>query len=110
MMNFADRVVEAQRKKRSVVVLGIDPQLGVPHGPGIPPGYTLGRFCCETAEACAASIVAIKLQLAFFEARGIDGMRAFAEVLSTARQLGLLAIADGKRGDIGSTSLAYAEA
>lgn len=109
-MNFADRLVEEQRHKGSVAVLGIDPQLNSSKALGIPRDYTLTRFCCEIVEACAKSVVAVKPQLAFFEARGIDGMRAFVEVLKTARRLGLITIADAKRGDIGSTSEAYAEA
>ncbi len=109
-MNFADRVVEAVRARNSMAVLGVDPQLDTPTSPGVPAGYTLARFCCEIVEACAKSIVAIKPQLAFFEARGLDGMRAFCEVLKTARRLGLITIADAKRGDIGTTSAAYAEA
>jgi orotidine-5'-phosphate decarboxylase len=110
MEHFADRLVEAQRKKESIAVLGVDPQLDSPQAPGIPTGYTLARFCCETIEACARSVVAIKPQLAFFEARGLAGMHALAEVLKVARRLGLITIADAKRGDIGSTSAAYAEA
>ncbi len=109
-MNFADRLAEISRAQRSVAVLGIDPQLDTADNPGVPRGYTLAQFCCETVEACAPSIAAIKPQLAFFEARGLDGMRAFVEVLRTARRLGLITIADAKRGDIGSTSAAYAEA
>ena len=91
-------------------MLGIDPQLDAPGAPGIPQGYTLTRFCCEIVEACARSAIAVKPQLAFYEARGIDGMRAFCEVVKTARRLGLITIADAKRGDIGTTSAAYAEA
>ncbi|MDO8434920.1 MAG: orotidine-5'-phosphate decarboxylase [Candidatus Binatus sp.] len=109
-MNFADRLAESVRAKNSIAVLGVDPQLDTATSAGVPTGYTLARFCCEIVEACAPSIVAIKPQLAFFEARGIDGMRAFCEVLKTARRLGLIAIADAKRGDIGTTSAAYAEA
>jgi orotidine-5'-phosphate decarboxylase len=110
LMSFADRLTEAQRRSNGIAVLGVDPQLDTPDAPGIPAGYTLARFCCETVEACAPHVVAIKPQLAFFEARGIDGMRALAEVLRVARRLGLVTIADAKRGDIGSTSEAYAEA
>lgn len=91
-------------------MLGIDPQLDSVREPGIPAGQTLAQFCCAIVEACAASVVAIKPQLAFFEARGLDGMRALAEVIAFGRRLGLLTIADAKRGDIGSTSAAYAEA
>jgi orotidine-5'-phosphate decarboxylase len=107
---FSERLLEVQRRKRSIAVLGVDPQLDSAKEPGIPPGHTLAQFCCAIVEACAASVVAIKPQLAFFEARGLEGMRALVEVLRTARRLGLLTIADAKRGDIGSTSAAYAEA
>ncbi len=109
-MNFADRLAQASRLKDSVVVLGIDPQLDAPGAPGIPPGYTLTHFCCEIVESCARSAIAVKPQLAFYEARGLEGMRAFCEVVKLARKLGLLTIADAKRGDIGTTSAAYAEA
>src|SRR5262249_30768446 len=109
-MHFGDRLADGSRQKPSVAILGVDPQLDSAATPGIPGGYTLTRFCCETVEACAPSIVGIKPQLAFFEARGIEGLKAFAEVLRTARRLGLISIADAKRGDIGSTSAAYAEA
>jgi orotidine-5'-phosphate decarboxylase len=109
-MNFADRLAQASRVKDSVVVLGIDPQLDAPGAPGVPNGYTLARFCCEIVEACAPSAIAVKPQLAFYEARGLEGMRAFCEVVKLARKLGLITIADAKRGDIGTTSAAYAEA
>ncbi len=109
-MNFADRLAQASRLKDSVVVLGIDPQLDAPGAPGIPSGYTLTSFCCEIVEACAPSAIAVKPQLAFYEARGMEGMRAFCEVVRLARRLGLITIADAKRGDIGTTSAAYAEA
>jgi orotidine-5'-phosphate decarboxylase len=107
---FSERLLEAQRRKHSVAMLGVDPQLDAPGAPGLPAGYTLARFCCAIVEACAGSVCAIKPQLAFFEARGMAGMRALAEVIALARQLGLLTVADAKRGDIGSTSAAYAEA
>jgi orotidine-5'-phosphate decarboxylase len=107
-MNFADQLIDAQCKKNSIAVLGIDPQLDSKQG--LPRGFAIERFCCEIVEACANSVVAIKFQLAFFEARGIDGMRAFSSILKFAKSLGLLTIADAKRGDIGNTSAAYAEA
>lgn len=109
-MEFVEKIVAAQRRKQSIAVLGVDPQLDSRSATGVPPGYTLARFCCEVVEACAQSVVAIKPQLAFFEARGLDGLRALAEVLKVARALDVVTIADAKRGDIGSTSAAYAEA
>jgi orotidine-5'-phosphate decarboxylase len=110
MTELVARIVDAQQAKQSVAILGVDPQLDSAKQPGVPDGYALSRFCCEIVEACATSVVAIKPQLAFFEARGLDGLRALTEVLKLARRLGLITIADAKRGDIGSTSAAYAEA
>ena len=109
-MDFVSRLLAAQSAKKSIAVLGVDPQIDARTSSGIPAGYDLARFCCEVVEACAPFVAAIKPQLAFFEARGLDGMRALVEVLKTARALDLVTIADAKRGDIGSTSAAYAEA
>lgn len=109
-MSFTERLLEAQRSKDTVAILGLDPQLDSSGGSGVPDGYTPARLCCEIIEACAPYVAAIKPQLAFFEARGLDGLRALAETLRFARGLGLITIADAKRGDIGSTSAAYAEA
>jgi orotidine-5'-phosphate decarboxylase len=110
MTSFADRLVSAQIQKRSVAILGVDPQLKGPNGPALPEGYDLRKFCFEIIDACAEHVVAIKAQLAFFEARGVDGMKDLRAVLSHAKNRGLLTIADGKRGDIDSVSAAYAEA
>lgn len=109
-MSFIEKLIDAQRSKGSLAILGVDPQLDSRATPGVPAGYSLARFCCEIVEACAPFVVGVKPQLAFFEARGLDGMRALVEVLRLARSLGLVTIADAKRGDIGSTSAAYAEA
>ncbi len=109
-MNFADRIAEIEQSKQSVLTLGVDPHLEIDGKPGLPEGYSLARFCCEVMEACAQAVVAVKLQLAFFEARGVEGMRALAQVIAWARRLGLVTIADAKRADIASTSAAYAEA
>ena len=52
----------------------------------------------------------MKAQLAYFETLGADGMRAFEDVCDYARAANLVVIADAKRGDIGSTARAYADA
>jgi orotidine-5'-phosphate decarboxylase len=52
----------------------------------------------------------VKPQSAFFEAHGAEGVHAFTQVCQYARAAGLLVIADVKRGDIGSTARAYADA
>jgi orotidine-5'-phosphate decarboxylase len=61
-------------------------------------------------DAVAPHVVGVKPQLAFFEALGADGVRAFEDVCAYARSAGLVVLADAKRGDIGSTSRAYAHA
>ena len=68
------------------------------------------RFCCGIIDAVAPYVVAVKPQLAFFEVLGSDGIAAFERVVGYARAAGLLVIVDGKRGDIGSTARAYADA
>jgi orotidine-5'-phosphate decarboxylase len=61
-------------------------------------------------DAVAPHVVGVKPQLAFFEALGSDGLRALENVCAYARSAGLIVLADAKRGDIGSTSRAYARA
>ena len=61
-------------------------------------------------DAVAPYVVAVKPQVAFFEALGADGWAALERVCRHARDAGLLVIADAKRGDIGSTARAYAAA
>ncbi len=51
-----------------------------------------------------------KLQIAFYEALGLDGMRAFSKTLQYARSRGNATITDAKRGDIASTAEQYAKA
>ena len=68
------------------------------------------RFCKGIVDAVAPYVVAVKPQVAFFEALGSDGWRALEAVSLYAREAGLLVIADAKRGDIGSTARAYATA
>src|SRR3954463_6028868 len=106
-LTFADRLAGEVARKQSQLVVGLDPQ------PELMPVELRGdvaRFCCGIIDAVAPPAVAVKPQLAFFEALGSQGIAAFEEVCGYARRAGLLLIADGKRGDIGSTARAYAEA
>jgi orotidine-5'-phosphate decarboxylase len=70
----------------------------------------VAAHCSLAIEATAAYCVAVKLQVACFERLGGPGWAALREVAQRARARQLLVIADAKRGDIGSTSQAYAEA
>ncbi len=115
---FADRLTEAVEKKRSQLVVGLDPRLELlplelrgeaQHtAEGVAEAFT--RFCRGIIDAVEPYAIAVKPQLAFFELYGSVGLRAFEDVCTHAREAGLLILADGKRGDIGSTARAYAEA
>jgi orotidine-5'-phosphate decarboxylase len=68
------------------------------------------EHCRALIEATAPACVAVKLQLARFEALGTAGAAALRLVAGDARDRGLLVIADGKRGDIDVSAAAYASA
>jgi orotidine-5'-phosphate decarboxylase len=106
-MTFADRLAAEVERKRSQLVVGLDPNVDLMP---VELRGDIARFCCGIVDAVAPHAVAVKPQLAFFEALGAAGMAAFEEVCRYARRAGLLVIADGKRGDIGSTARAYSEA
>lgn len=67
-------------------------------------------FCLGVLEAVAPYAAAVKIQSAYFERLGPEGAGIYAEVIKAASELSLPTIADVKRGDIGSTAEAYAEA
>jgi orotidine-5'-phosphate decarboxylase len=116
--HFADRLAGAVERKRSQLVVGLDPVVellpdelrGEAEGGRADAASVFARFCCGIVDAVAPHAVAVKPQSAFFEALGADGVRAFEDVCDHARAAGLLVIADAKRGDIGSTARAYATA
>jgi len=117
-----DRLIEAIEWKKNPTVLGLDPQ-----PEHIPPevlapyveqdGHTIAAFCkayeafiTGLIEATSDVVPAVKLQSAFYEALGPEGMAVMQRGVQTARAHGLYVIADAKRGDIGSTSTAYSAA
>jgi orotidine-5'-phosphate decarboxylase len=106
-LTFGDRVAAEVERKRSQLIVGLDP---IPDLLPVELRGDVARFCCGIIDAVAPHAVAVKPQLAFFEALGAEGMAAFAETCTYARRAGLLVIADGKRGDIGSTARAYSAA
>ena len=116
--HFGDRIAESVERKRSQLVAGLDPRLdllpvecrGDAHLGRTEAAAAYARFCRGLVDAVAPYVVAVKPQLAFFEALGGDGLRALEDVSGYARAAGLLVIADAKRGDIGSTARAYASA
>jgi orotidine-5'-phosphate decarboxylase len=115
---FADRIGEAVERKHSQLIVGLDPRLDLLpmelRGEGVlgraAGASAVARFCRGIMDAVLPYVVAVKPQSAFFEALGADGVRALEDVCDYARSIGLLVIVDAKRGDIGSTARAYAEA
>jgi orotidine-5'-phosphate decarboxylase len=109
---FADRLADGVERKRSQLIVGLDPRVDLlpVELRGEAPAAAVERFCRGIVDAVAPYVVAVKPQLAFFEALGADGLRALEDACRYARDAGLLVVADGKRGDIGSTSRAYAAA
>ena len=115
---FADRLVEVVTRKRSQLVVGLDPLLDLLpmelRGESVlgraAAASSVARFSKGIIDAVGPYVVAVKPQSAFFEALGSDGVRALEEVCAYARAAGLLVLLDAKRGDIGSTSRAYAAA
>jgi len=115
---FGDRLADAVERKRSQLLVGLDPRpdllpvelVGDVHYDRAAAADGCARFCRGIIDAVAPYVVGVKPQVAFFEALGADGFRAFEEACAYARAAGLVVLADAKRGDIGSTSRAYAAA
>lgn len=68
------------------------------------------EFCSRIIDIVAPLVPAVKPQAAFFEQYGPAGCQALQTVIRKARKAGLIVICDAKRGDIGSTAEAYANA
>lgn len=115
---FSDRLVEAIRRKKSALIVGLDPHLAL-----MPPVLVEGadlsdrrvvarlvnKFCRGILDATADIVPAVKPQVAFFERLGPPGIEALEEIVAAAKEKSLLVISDSKRGDIGSTASAYAD-
>jgi orotidine-5'-phosphate decarboxylase len=70
----------------------------------------LERFALAAVEALAPEVAVVKPQSAFFERFGSAGIAVLERVVAEARAAGALVLLDVKRGDIGSTAQAYADA
>ncbi|HZU46361.1 MAG TPA: orotidine-5'-phosphate decarboxylase [Mycobacterium sp.] len=109
MPGFGARLRDATAQ-RGPLCLGIDPHpelLRAWDVPTTPDG--LASFCDTCIEAYAGFAV-VKPQVAFFEAYGAAGYAVLERTIAALRDTGVLVLADAKRGDIGSTMAAYAQA
>ncbi len=116
--SFAERLHERVLRLDTRVCLGIDPRPAA--HPRTDParhdddparvGRAVAAYARDVLDATHDLIACVKPQSAFFEALGIPGLIALAQVIADAKALGVPVILDAKRGDIGSTAEAYAVA
>jgi orotidine 5'-phosphate decarboxylase len=115
-----EKLVERIKKLEAPIVVGLDPTLN------FVPGFLLDKAVNEKGETLEAAadaifefnkkivdavydlIPAVKPQIAMYEQFGIPGLMAYKQTVDYCHEKGLLVIGDAKRGDIGSTSTAYA--
>lgn len=120
MKKMINNLIEKIRKTNAPIVVGLDPMLKF-----IPETIKQKAFqeFGETLEGAASAIwefnkgiidatydliPAVKPQIAMYEQFGIEGMMAYKKTIDYAKSKGIIVIGDIKRGDIGSTSEAYA--
>ena len=96
---------------RGPLCAGIDPHAGLLEAWGLTDSVNgLEKFALGAAEVLAPRVAAVKPQSAFFERFGSRGIEVLERVIATSREAGALVVLDVKRGDIGSTAQAYADA
>src|SRR5580704_19421620 len=110
LVSFADRFATA-RSGPGPLVLGLDPSGPLLDAWGLgdtPDG--LDRFADIALNAAAGTVGLVKPQSAFYERHGWRGIRSLSRLVDACRSSGVLVLLDAKRGDVGSTNVAYAEA
>jgi len=108
--SFGARLQSAMRR-HGPLCAGIDPHRSLVEAWGLSYDVAgLERFALTCVEAFAGRAAAVKPQSAFFEVFGSRGIAVLERVITELHDAGTLTILDAKRGDIGSTMTAYAEA
>jgi len=96
---------------RGPLCVGIDPHAALLGSWSLPDSVQgLERFALTVVEALAERVAVLKPQSSFFERFGSAGVAVLERTIAEAREAGALVILDAKRGDIGSTVEAYADA
>lgn len=97
--------------QRGPLCVGIDPHPFLLRAWGLDDDVAgLKRFSRTVVDALAGEVAVLKPQSAFFERHGSRGVAVLEEVIASSREAGALVLTDVKRGDIGSTAQAYADA
>ncbi len=112
-MTSMDRLYDSVAQNGPVCV-GLDTEFSYLPGSAVDTAKTAGENLIAFNRAVIAATRAVagcyKVQIAYYESLGLDGLRAYAETLRAVRAAGLPVIADIKRGDIAKTAEMYAKA
>ena len=109
-MSFGARYAAALAE-RGRLCAGIDPHASLLHDWGLDDDLAgLERFALTAVEGLAPYVPVVKPQSAFYERFGSRGVAVLERVIAESKAAGALVLLDIKRGDIGSTSQAYADA
>ena len=118
MINAMDRLIEKINQTNNKTVIGLDTNYEIlPDSIKKKYSTTLEdvskailEFNKKLINAVCDIIPAVKVNIAFYEMYGINGMEAFEKTCNYAKEKGMIVIADIKRGDIGNTAKAYSSA
>ncbi len=103
-MNFNEKLITASRKNKSLLCVGLDPDPDL-----MPDKVGVFEFNKAIIDATSDLVCAYKLNLAFYEALGDEGLDALKRTIKCIPD-DIPIIGDAKRGDIGNTAKAYARA
>jgi orotidine-5'-phosphate decarboxylase len=106
---FGARLAEA-KSRRGPLCVGIDPHPELLRAWDLPTTADGLAAFCDICVRAYAGFAVVKPQVAFFEAYGAAGYAVLERTISALQDVGVLVLADAKRGDIGSTMAAYAAA
>lgn len=118
MINAMDRLIEKIKETRNPTVIGLDtkyemvPDFIKSKYDNSLDGATKAilEFNKKLIDATYDIIPAVKINVAFYEMYGLNGMRVFEETCKYAKERNMIVMADIKRGDIGNTAKAYSNA
>jgi orotidine-5'-phosphate decarboxylase len=102
-MNFIDKLAGASRKNKSLLCVGLDTDPAL-----LPENVSVLDFNKAIIQATSDLVCAYKPNIAFYEAMGIEGLKALEKTRQSI-PADIPVIIDAKRGDIGNTAQAYAK-
>lgn len=117
-MNLIDKLIEKIKQMNNPTVIGVDTRYDMV------PDCVKNKYPKDINGMCAAMleyskalidatydiVPAVKLQSAYFEMYGIEGIKLYKEMIDYCKEKDMVVMADVKRGDIGSTSAGYSKA